>query len=225
MNRKDTEMFFYNSYLPGEIICIGMNYKSHIKEQDGRFPNKPILFSKARSCVIKNGDNILCPLEVKQLDYEVELGVIIAKKTFRAKREEAIENIYGYTIINDVTARDIQSAENQWYRSKSFATFAPIGPDLISKEKIKDPNNLNIRSYVNGELRQDSNTNDMIWRVYDLVAYISQSIILLPGDLIATGTPAGVALFREDKKFLTLDDSIECEIEGIGRLSNKIVFI
>jgi len=211
------------NYIPGKIICVGMNYKSHIKEQDGRFPKKPVLFSKAKSCIIKNKENIIYPREVKELDYEVELAVVIGKKLKDVPASKVSDYIYGYTIMNDITARDIQQNESQWHRSKSFDTFGPIGPDIIEKNKIPDPGNLNLRSYVNGEIRQNGNTSDMIFGVYELISYISRSITLEAGDLVSTGTPSGVGIFMKEKKMLLPGDMMICEIEAIGRLENKIV--
>lgn len=200
-----------------------MNYQSHLIEQDGRYPKKPFIFSKAASCLIKNNEKIVCPKEVQQLDYEVELAIIIGSKAFKVEEEKALDHIYGYTIINDVSARDIQSLENQWYRSKSFYSFAPIGPEIIPREKISNPNDLNIKSYVNGELRQNSNTSDMVWKVKELISYISNSILLNPGDLIATGTPAGVAVFSKNAEFLKPGDIVTCKIEGLGSISNEVI--
>lgn len=217
------DYFNIDSYIPGKIICVGMNYKSHIKEQDGRFPNKPVLFSKATSCIIKNEENIIYPSEVKELDYEVELAVIIGQKMKNIPAEKINERIYGYTIINDITARDLQKNENQWFRAKSFDTFGPIGPGIVTREKIYDPQNLWLKSYVNDELRQNSNTGEMIFKVFELISYISKSITLEKGDLIATGTPAGVGVFTEGKKFLLPEDVVTCEIEKIGRLVNRVI--
>jgi len=198
--------FDIKTYMPGKIICIGMNYRSHVKEQDGRFPDRPVLFSKAKSSVIKNGEDIVYPPEVKELDYEVELAVIIGKKMKNVPEAKAADYIYGYTIINDVTARDIQKSESQWYRAKSFDSFAPIGPTVVPKKEIPDPQNLKLKSYVN----------------YTLLSYISSSITLEEGDLVATGTPAGVGVFMKHKKLLRPGDEVICEIEKIGRLTNKI---
>ena len=219
-------MFFkpdINTYIPGKIICVGMNYRSHIKEQDGRFPEKPVLFSKAKSCIIKNKEPVIYPAEIKELDYEVELAVVIGKKMKNIPENKASDYIYGYTIMNDITARNIQKNESQWYRAKSFDTFGPVGPVIVSKSEIPDPGNLNLKSYVNGELRQNGNTLDMIFGVYELISYISRSITLEVGDLISTGTPSGVGIFMKEKKLLKPGDIVICEIEKIGRLENKIV--
>ena len=219
-------MFFkpdINTYIPGKIICVGMNYRSHIKEQDGRFPEKPVLFSKAKSCIIKNKEPVIYPKEIKELDYEVELAVVVGRKMKNIPEDKVSDYIYGYTIMNDITARDIQKNESQWYRAKSFDTFGPVGPVIVSKSEIPDPGNLNLKSYVNGELRQNGNTLDMIFGVYELISYISRSITLEAGDLISTGTPSGVGIFMKEKKMLNPGDIVICEIEKIGRLENKIV--
>ena len=212
-----------NTFIPGKIICVGMNYRSHVAEQDGRFPDKPVLFGKARSCIIKNGDNIVYPPEVKELDYEVELAAVIGKETKDIREEDVSEYIHGYTVFNDITARDIQKNESQWYRGKSFDTFGPVGPRIIKQEDFGDPYNISLKSYVNGELRQDGNTTDMVFGVYSLISYISQSITLNPGDLISTGTPSGVGIFMKDKKLLKPGDEVICEVEKIGRITNKVV--
>jgi 2-keto-4-pentenoate hydratase/2-oxohepta-3-ene-1,7-dioic acid hydratase in catechol pathway len=212
------------TYIPGKIICVGMNYRSHIQEQDGRLPKKPVLFSKARSCIVKNGEYIIYPPEVKELDYEVELAVVIGRKMKNVPKNKVSDYIYGYTIMNDITARDIQQNERQWYQAKSFDTFGPIGPAIVGKDEIHDPpQNLNLKSYVNNELRQNGNTSDMIFSVYKLISYISRSITLEVGDLISTGTPSGVGIFMKQKKLLRPGDTVVCEIEKIGRLENKIV--
>jgi 2-keto-4-pentenoate hydratase/2-oxohepta-3-ene-1,7-dioic acid hydratase in catechol pathway len=211
------------TYIPGKIICVGMNYRSHIDEQDGRFPSSPVLFAKARSCVIKDGDEIIYPQQTKQLDYEVELAAIIGKKTSNIEPGEVSSHIYGYTVFNDITARDLQKSEGQWYRAKSFDTFGPLGPVAVKQEDLGDPQDINLKSYVNGDLRQDGNTSDMIFGVYDLISYISKSITLFPGDLISTGTPSGVGLFTGGDKLLKPGDVVTCEVEGIGRITNKVV--
>ncbi len=212
-----------NAFIPGKIICVGQNYRSHIAEQDGRFPDKPVLFGKARSCIIKDMENIVYPPEVKELDYEVELAVVIGKKVKDIREEDVPGCIYGYTVFNDITARDIQKNEHQWYRGKSFDTFGPMGPTIVKQKDFGDPNNISLKSYVNGELRQDGNTTDMVFGVYSLISYISRSITLYPGDLISTGTPSGVGVFMKEKKLLKPGDEVICEIEKIGRITNKVV--
>ncbi|MCL5073073.1 MAG: fumarylacetoacetate hydrolase family protein [Actinobacteria bacterium] len=223
MDFEPDAKFNISNYFPGKIVCVGMNYKSHISEQDGRFPSKPVLFAKATSSIIKDRENIFYPPEVKELDYEVELAVIIGSKMKNISERDVLNHIYGYTIMNDLTAREIQKNEGQWFRAKSFDTFAPIGPVIVPKNKIQDPQNLHLKSYVNGKLRQNSNTNDMIFKVFELISYISKSMTLEAGDLIATGTPAGVGAFMKEKKFLLPGDEVICEIEKIGKLVNKVV--
>ncbi len=210
------------TYVPGKLICVGMNYKSHILEQDGRFPEKPVLFAKANSAIIKNGENIIYPPQTTQLDYEVELAVIIGRKMKNVAESQVLEYIYGYTVMNDITARDCQKNDGQWFRGKSFDTFAPIGPIIILKENMSDAQNLTLKSYVNGEMRQNSNTSDMIFKINELVSFISQSVTLERGDLISTGTPAGVGIFMKEKKLLRPGDEIACEIEKIGTLTNVV---
>ncbi len=217
------EKISFDTYKPGKIICVGMNYKGHIREQDGRFPKKPVLFCKASTSMIKHKEDIIYPSEVRELDYEVELAVVIGKKAKNISIENIKEYIYGYTIMNDITARDLQKAEGQWFRAKSFDTFAPVGPDIVRAEYIKNPNNINLKSYVNGELRQNSNTSDMIFNVYELVSFISGSMTLEEGDLISTGTPAGVGVFMTNKALLQDGDVITCHIEKIGDLVNRVV--
>jgi 2-keto-4-pentenoate hydratase/2-oxohepta-3-ene-1,7-dioic acid hydratase in catechol pathway len=173
--------------------------------------------------MIKNGENIIYPPEIKELDYEVELAVVIGKKMKDVPEDKVSGYIYGYTIMNDITARDIQKNEQQWYRAKSFDTFGPVGPVIVSKDKIYDPQNLNLKSYVNGEIRQNGNTSDMIFGVYSLISYISRSITLEAGDLISTGTPSGVGVFMKRKEMLEPGDTVICEVERIGRLENKVI--
>ena len=212
-----------NTFMPGKIICIGQNYRSHIAEQDGRFPDKPVLFGKERRCIIKDGEEIVYPPEVKELDYEVELAAVIGKKAKGIKEEDVPGYIYGYTVFNVITARDIQKNEHQWYRGKSFDTFGPVGPTIVKQKDFGDPYSISLKSYVNGELRQDGNTVDMVFGIYSLISYISRSITLYPGDLISTGTPSGVGVFMKEKKLLKPGDEVICEIEKIGKITNKVV--
>jgi 2-keto-4-pentenoate hydratase/2-oxohepta-3-ene-1,7-dioic acid hydratase in catechol pathway len=153
----------------------------------------------------------------------VELAVIIGKKARDIEPDDVPSHIYGYTVFNDITARDLQKSEGQWYRAKSFDTFGPLGPVAVKQEELGDPQDINLKSYVNGELRQDGNTSDMIFGVYYLISYISRTITLFPGDLISTGTPSGVGLFAEGNKLLKPGDLVSCEIEGIGKISNRVV--
>ncbi|MDF1557213.1 MAG: fumarylacetoacetate hydrolase family protein [ANME-2 cluster archaeon] len=200
--------------VPGKIIGVGLNYIDHASELDMELPDHPILFLKPPSAVIGNGDKILYPPESHQVDYEAELAVVIGKTCRNIAAQRADDVIMGYTCFNDVTARDIQKIDNQWTRAKSFDTFAPIGPYIIQPGEI-DLSDVFIRSRVNGELKQDSNINNMIFNVSSLIEFISHIMTLNKGDVIATGTPAGVGELQPD-------DIVEVEIEGIGTLKNQV---
>jgi len=209
---------------PPKIICLGLNYRDHAAEQGARIPDEPIIFMKPRTSIIGPNQPIVKPSFVKRLDYEGELAVIIGKRGKYISESEASDHIFGYTIFNDVTARDIQFKDRQWTRGKSFDTFAPIGPCIVVGSQIKDPRNLRIRTWVNGELRQDSSTNNMVFDVYEIVHHLSKVMTLEPCDIIATGTPAGVGVFmKPEPRFLNPGDIVEIEIEGIGRLKNEVI--
>ena len=198
---------------PSKIIGIGLNYAEHIEELKFKKPETPVMFLKPSTTVISHLDYIVYPKRIsKRVDYEGELAVVIGKRAKNVKIDEAGNFIFGYTIINDVTARDLQSSDSQWTRAKGFDTFAPIGP-LI--ETDLEPTNLNIKTLLNGEIKQNSNTSNMIFNVYELVSFISQTMTLLPGDVIATGTPKGVGA-------IDIGDEIEIEIENIGKLKNSV---
>lgn len=208
---------------PSKIICVGLNYHDHCREQDISVPERPILFAKFPTSIVGPEDEITWPTDVsQQVDYEVELGVIIGRKGRDIAVDEAYDYVAGYTIVNDVSARDVQFADEQWVRGKSFDTFCPLGPYLLTADEVPDPHNLRIQCWVNGELRQDSNTGELIFRVPQLVAYISRTCTLLPGDLISTGTPGGVGVFREPPIFLKPGDVVEVGIENLGRLRNRV---
>ncbi len=209
---------------PPKIICLGLNYRDHAAEQGARIPDEPIIFMKPRTSIIGPDQPIIKPSFVEKLDYEGELAVIIGKKGKYIPLSQAGEHIFGYTIFNDVTARDIQFKDRQWTRGKSFDTFAPMGPCLVIRDQIKNLDDLRIRTWVNGELRQDSSTSNMVFNVYELIYHLSRVMTLEPCDIIATGTPAGVGVFmRPQPKFLKPGDVVEIEIEGIGRLRNQVV--
>ncbi|NUM34318.1 MAG: fumarylacetoacetate hydrolase family protein [Candidatus Brocadiae bacterium] len=208
---------------PGKIIGIGLNYADHCREQNIPVPKYPLVFAKFPSAILHPQDPISWDAELtQQVDCEAELGVVIGKKAYRINPNQALEYVFGYTIINDVSARDLQSRDKQWVRSKSLDTFCPLGPWIVSKEEIKNPQNLAIRAIVNGETRQDSSTCQMIFSVADLIAYLSRSFTLNPGDLISTGTPDGVGVFRKPPVFLQKGDKVVIEIEGIGKLENPV---
>ncbi len=208
---------------PRTIIALGLNYLDHAQEGGQAPPPNPLLFAKAPAATIGPYDDIVYPPQVTQLDYEAELAVIIGKRAKNLTPEQAWGAIAGYTVINDVSARDIQFSESQWFRAKSFDTFAPMGPCWVTPDEIGDPQNLRIWCDVNGERRQDSTTANMIFKIPDIVAFISQVFTLRPGDIIATGTPAGVGVFRKPPRLLQVGDIVETGVENIGVMRNKVV--
>jgi len=209
---------------PPKIVCLGLNYRDHAEEQGARIPEEPVIFMKPRTAIIGPDESIIQPSFVKQLDYEAELAIVVGKKGKNIPVSEAKEFIFGYTAFNDVSARDIQFRDRQWTRGKSFDTFAPMGPCVTTADQIKDPNNLTIFARVNGEERQNSSTRNMVFNVYEIVHQISRVMTLEPCDIIATGTPAGVAVFmKPEPKFLSPGDVVQVEIEKIGTLRNRVV--
>jgi len=207
---------------PGKIVCVGLNYRDHAAEGGMDLPKAPLLFAKWPNTLIGDGDPIVLPPESSQVDYEAELGVVIGAKAKRVSERDALDHVAGYICVNDVSARDLQFADGQWTRGKSPDTFCPVGPRLVPREEIADPQALAIRCLVNGEALQDSSTAQMIFSVAEIIAYTSQIITLEPGDLIATGTPAGVGVFRDPKVLLQDGDEVAVEIEGLGTLTNPI---
>ncbi len=208
------------------IFCIGKNYAEHVKEMAtlGKdLPQHPIFFSKPPTAVIGTGATIKNHKEfITQIDYEAELAIVIGSKATKVKKEEAYDYIFGYTAINDVSARDLQARHVQWLMGKSADTFCPMGPWLVCKNEMGDINNISVRSRVNGELRQDGNTSQFIFDIPTIVATISSIITLEPGDIIATGTPAGVGMGFKPPRLLQPGDTIEIEVEKIGKLINKV---
>jgi len=209
---------------PPKIICLGLNYRDHAEEAGADIPDEPIIFMKPRTAIVGPDEPIIRPTFVKELDYEAELAIIIGKKGKNIPVSEAEKYVFGYTAFNDISAREIQFKDRQWTRGKSFDTFAPIGPCITTADQIGNPSNLNIRTRVNGELRQDSSTKNMVFNVYEVICHISRVMTLEPCDIIATGTPAGVAVFmKPTPKFLSPGDLVEVEIENIGTLRNKVI--
>lgn len=208
---------------PRTIIALGLNYRDHAEEGKQEPPPNPLLFAKAPACAIGPYDDIVYPPQVTQLDYEVELAIIIGKRAKNLTPEQAWGVIAGYTVFNDVTARDIQFSESQWFRGKSFDTFAPMGPCWVTPDEISEPQNLRIWCDVNGERLQDSTTANMVFPIPFIVSFISQVFTLRPGDVIATGTPAGVGFFRKPPRLLQVGDVVETGIENIGVMRNRIV--
>ena len=208
---------------PPKIICIGLNYRDHVEEQHAETPKEPIIFIKPHTTIIGPGENIVKPSFVKELDYEGELAIVIGRKAKNVSVSEAKDCIFGYTILNDVSARDFQFRDKQWTRGKGFDTFAPTGPCITTADELKSTENLRIRTWVNDELRQDSTTKNMIFNVYEIVHQISRVMTLEPCDIIATGTPKGVGFaWKPQPKFLKHGDVVRIEIEGIGVLENIV---
>ena len=208
---------------PPKIICLGLNYYDHAAEAKAEVPDEPVIFMKPSTTLTGSNQPIVKPKFVKQLDYEGELVIVIGKKGKNIPLEKAEDYIFGYTIMNDVSARDIQFKDKQWTRGKSFDTFAPLGPYITTANQIGNLNNLRIKTWVNGELRQDSSTKNMVFNVFQIVHHLSKVMTLEPCDIIATGTPAGVGTFMKPPKFLQVGDEVKIEIENIGILVNKVV--
>ncbi len=208
---------------PAKIICIGLNYADHCREQHVEPPPNPVLFAKFATCLIGPGDAIRWPEGAsEQVDYEAELAVVIGQRAWNVPQADALSVIAGYTIANDISARDVQFADKQWVRGKSFDTFCPLGPYLVTPDEVGDAQTLGIRCRVNGQLMQDSNTLEMIFKVPELIAFITRTTTLLPGDVICTGTPHGVGVFRDPQIFLKPGDVVEVEIDRLGSLRNPV---
>jgi 2-keto-4-pentenoate hydratase/2-oxohepta-3-ene-1,7-dioic acid hydratase in catechol pathway len=208
---------------PGKIVCVGLNYRDHAEEQGVALPEAPLLFAKWQNTLIGPGEPIVIPPIVTKCDYEAELGVVIGTTVRNASAENALEAVAGYICLNDVSARDLQFGDGQWTRGKSPDTFCPVGPRLVPRDEVPDPQALSIRAILNGTPMQESTTANMVFGVADVIAYITRTITLEPGDLIATGTPAGVGAFRDPPVFMQPGDEITIEIEGLGSLTNPVV--
>lgn len=206
---------------PPKIVCLGVNYRDHAAETGAEIPKEPILFMKPRTALIGPNEKIMKSF-VKHLDYEGELAIIIGEKAKNVSMDEAKEYIFGYTILNDISAREIQYGDKQWTRGKSFDTFAPIGPCIKTESQLKDISNLIIRTWVNNELRQNGTTRNMVFNVEQIIHRLSQVMTLEPCDIIATGTPAGVGVAMKPEKWLKSGDIVTIEIEGIGVLQNTV---
>ncbi|HEX6044425.1 MAG TPA: fumarylacetoacetate hydrolase family protein [Pyrinomonadaceae bacterium] len=207
---------------PGKLICIGLNYRDHAAESKMAIPEKPVVFSKFSSSVIAPGEPVVLPRSSKQVDYEAELAVVIGRRAKNVSADRAYDYVLGYTALNDVTARDFQFGDGQWQRGKSCDTFAPMGQTIITKDAIPDPHKLSIKLVLNGQTMQDSNTDQLIFGVPRLIEFLSETITLEPGDVIATGTPAGVGFARKPPVFLKPGDQMEVLIEGMGGLGNPV---
>ncbi|HEX9821610.1 MAG TPA: fumarylacetoacetate hydrolase family protein [Methylomirabilota bacterium] len=203
------------------VFCLGRNYKEHAAERGAEAPAHPVYFTKAPETVVAPGAEVIHHAATKELDYEVELAVVIGAAGRDVPRERALEHVFGYTIVNDVTARDLQKRHGQWFKGKSLDTFCPMGPVLVTADEIPDPQALSVAMRINGETRQSSHTSKMIFPVDECIAVLSLGFTLLPGDVIATGTPEGVGAALG--KFLTAGDRMEAEVERIGVLANRVV--
>jgi 2-keto-4-pentenoate hydratase/2-oxohepta-3-ene-1,7-dioic acid hydratase in catechol pathway len=207
--------------LPPKILCLGLNYASHVSETRAKQPDQPVIFMKPCTTIVGPNDRIIKRHFVKQLDYEAELAVVMGRKAKDVAVSEALDHVFGYTILNDVSARDFQFRGSQWTPGKSFDSFAPTGPCITTRDQI-DASALSIKTWVNGELRQNGTTKDMIFGVAEIVSFLSQIMTLEPCDIIATGTPSGVAMAMKPAKWLGDGDRVRIEIEGIGILENTV---
>lgn len=209
---------------PQKVLAIGLNYARHAKEGGADPPKNPIMFAKTNNSIVGPDDVIRYSKDDSTMvDYEVELAIVIGRRARRVRVADALDYVLGYTVCNDVSARDAQFADNQWVRSKSFDTFCPLGPWIVTADEIPDPQTLGLRCRVNGTTLQDSTTADMIFGCAELVSYLSRAITLEPGDVIPTGTPEGVGFARKPPVFLLDGDVVECEVDGIGTLRNSVV--
>ena len=208
---------------PGKIVAIGLNYLDHIRESNLPQPAQPLVFAKFPSSVTGPGDPIVVDAELTgQVDWEVELGVVVGRRMRAVSVEAALDYVFGYTVGNDVSARDVQFSESQWTRGKSFDTFCPLGPVVVTADEIQAPQALALRTRVNGEVMQDSSTAEMLFGVAELLAFCSRSFTLDPGDLLLTGTPWGCGYFMDPPRALQVGDVVECEVENIGVLRNTV---
>ena len=208
---------------PSKIICLGKNYAEHAKEGGFENPDKPLIFCKTPNALSGPYDPIILPRSSGKVDWEVELAVIIGKEGKRINKTEAFDYIAGFTVMNDVSGREAQFSDSQWFRGKSFDSFAPAGPFIVTPDEIDDINNLRLTAVVDGEIMQDGNTRDMIFDIRAIIENISEDITLIPGDIISTGTPAGVGIFRDPPVVLKPGNIVECRIEQIGTIINKVV--
>ena len=214
---------FLPAVYPSKILAIGRNYAEHAAEGGAELPKAPLLFNKLPNALSAHNAPIVLPIISEQVDFEAELAVIIGRTARRVSEAEALEYIFGYSLINDVSARDLQFGDGQWTRGKSLDTFAPLGPFITTRDEIEDVQTLKIEGVLNGEVMQSSNTSKMIFQVAYLVSYLSQGITLQPGDVIASGTPDGVGIFRKPPVLLKAGDVFEVKIEKVGTLRNPVV--
>jgi 2-keto-4-pentenoate hydratase/2-oxohepta-3-ene-1,7-dioic acid hydratase in catechol pathway len=208
---------------PPRIFAIGLNYRDHAAESKMALPSVPVVFFKMSTAIIGPGDAIVLPENSSEPDYEAELAFVVGKGGYRIPASAWRDHVYGYTIINDVSARDVQRATSQWSLAKSFPTFCPMGPAIVPAAQIDDPHELGISLSINGEVLQSSNTRELIFKVPDLIEYISSITPLLPGDIVSTGTPAGVGMGRKPQRWLRPGDTVAVSLEGLGSLVNSVI--
>lgn len=208
---------------PGKIVCVGLNYRRHAEETGAPIPEFPVLFSKFTNTVASSGEGIPLTNAASQYDYEVELAIVMGQTASNVSQADALGTVFGYATANDVSARELQTRTSQWLLGKTMDKFMPIGPYLVTADEVSNPQALPLRTWLNGELRQDSNTSDMIFPVAELIAYISKHFTLEPGDVIITGTPEGVILGMAEKVWMKPGDVVEVEVEGLGKLRNTMV--
>ncbi|WP_067619911.1 fumarylacetoacetate hydrolase family protein [Alicyclobacillus acidiphilus] len=208
---------------PGKILCVGLNYRKHALESNMPIPSAPVYFAKFANSLAAHRESIQLPAVVEQCDYEVELVAVIGRKTRNVNPQQALASVFGYAVGNDLSARDLQFRSSQWLYGKAIDGFSPLGPYLVTADDIADPQDLPLKCWVNGELRQDSTTADMIFSVADVISDLSRIMTLEPGDVIYTGTPEGVAMGMAEKVWLRPGDEIVCEVGHLGRLQNRIV--
>ena len=208
---------------PRKLICVGLNYRDHAAETNSEIPSVPTIFNKFATAVIAPGDNIVLPKVSKSPDYEAEFAFVIGRGGRNIAGADWPKHVFGYTIVNDVSARDYQRATTQWLMGKTFDTFAPMGPWIVTADEIADPHNLDIQLDINGERLQSSNTRELIFKIPDLIAFLSSVFTLEPGDIVSTGTPAGVGVARNPQRFLRPGDDVVVRIPAIGELRNPVV--
>jgi 2-keto-4-pentenoate hydratase/2-oxohepta-3-ene-1,7-dioic acid hydratase in catechol pathway len=208
---------------PGKILCVGANYRKHAEEAGLPLPEQPIYFAKFANSLAGHREEVVLPAATERGDYEVELVAVIGRPARRVRREDALDHVFGYATGNDLSARELQMRSSQWLFGKAIDGFAPLGPYVVTADEVPDPQRLDLRTWVNGDLRQDSNTADMVFSVAEMVSDLSQIMTLEPGDVIYTGTPEGVILGMQQPTWLQPGDEVACEVEGLGRLVNTLV--
>jgi 2-keto-4-pentenoate hydratase/2-oxohepta-3-ene-1,7-dioic acid hydratase in catechol pathway len=208
---------------PPRVFAIGLNYRDHAKESGMEIPKTPVVFFKLPTAIIGTGEAIVLPKNSTQPDYEAEFAFVIGKGGYRIPASAWREHVYGYTIVNDVSARDVQFATSQWSMSKSFPTFCPLGPAIVTADEIADPHQLAISLAIDGEVMQNSNTRELVFKIPELIEYLSSITPLLPGDIVSTGTPPGVGLGRKPQRWLKPGETVTVTIEGLGSLTNPVI--